>query len=144
MSEQDTGVMEKGYLDAEEALPEENQNQGKKKLALPKIKVPSPKNLLAKIKSLPQLFKRPKFIIISSLVILSLIILLAFFKLSSKSNYTPSVDVVELPLVSPTPNVDPEFEAIKKQVDEYNSNLGKLNTDLKDLAFPQVDLKISF
>ncbi len=144
MKEQDTGVMEKQYLTLENLPPEQKPSEKNPKNRLPKFKLPNPKNILAGFKSVLKKLKSPKILIILVIIFALVIVSLAFLKLYSKSSYVPSVDIVDLLPASPTPDLDPELKNLKNQVDQYQVDLEQLSADRQDVAFPQVDLKISF
>ena len=145
MKEQDTGLMEKQYLSAEDAPSEEKESKKTAKNGSRfKFKLPNTKNLLFRTKQIFLKLKSPKILIIFTIVIIIFIAFLALLRLSSKSNYVPGIDIVDFSPTSPAPKTDPERKDIQRQVDEFTSSLEKLDEDTNSFPFPQVDIIITF
>lgn len=145
MKEQDTGLMEKQYLSAEDVSHEEKEGKKTTKNgARFKLKLPNLKNIKIWTKQIFLKLKSPKILVIFTIVTIILTVFLALLRLSSKSNYVPGVDIVDFSPSSPTPKTDPERKDMQRQVDDFNSSLEILNEDTNSFPFPQVDLIITF
>lgn len=142
MKDQETGIIE-GSITTEENFPQgELKNTPKTKTSkIPKI---SPAKILQKLRQKITYLKRPKFatIVILFLSIIAIYVgLVVFLAKQPKENIDRSIVI---PSSTPQTNAKDLPAEITNKKDAYYKDLEILDSDLKNSAFPQVDLNITF
>lgn len=138
MNEESTGIMEEQIL-AEENVPEVQKPDAVK---------PEPKKQKKPQEYLKNWFyklKAPKpisYLILSSLIIVIYTGLLLISVRQGKQTPKPTTQTATTP--TPGPTVDPQIEAMQKEVDQYNSYIDQINTNTRKFVPPNVDLDINF
>lgn len=145
MNNQEIKTMEGEILSAED-LPE--QNNSKTQEPKPKVKkrvsVPDLTNLPAKLAALKETIKKPRFIIIVSLILIIPVIYLAFTMLGTNTNTQIPLNNLTPDFQSPNPIIDKNREVMENKVKLFRNELETLETETKDLTFPDVDLNVKF
>lgn len=142
MKDQETGIIE-GSIATEENFPgEEPKDQQKGKVPkTPKIQI---SKLFSTLKQKVLFLKRPKFITIIILFLIVMIIyvgLVVFLAKQPKENIDRAIVI---PSSTPQVNAKDLPAEITNKKDAYYKDLEILDSDLKNSAFPQVDLNITF
>jgi len=144
MRDQQTGVMEKDILSAENSL---EQPSPEKENFSPDI-LNKIQKILDKVvgflTNIVSIFKNKKALIIMAIIILIGAIFLGLVSLSNKPAYQQPI-VTNNPVADPPrPSAQPELQKIKGEVDAYTLELELLETDFDNLQAPEIDLDIDF
>lgn len=145
MNNQDINTME-GEILASENIPESSNAQ--KNAQKPKIKkqiqIPKINSITSKLTGIKEVVKKPRFIIISILIILIPIVYIGFILFNSNSNSNLPIDNIIPDTQKPEEQIDENLKLIKNDINTFRNELELLETDLAELNFPQVDLKVEY
>lgn len=146
MKENDFGVMEEQIFSEESSSKENGQEPQTPKKSIGKIslKPPSLQILYGIIKKSTQLMNYPKIFVILGLFIIIMTVFIALISISTNPQNIPINTASTIYSSSPTPQLDPEVEKLKKQTETFYENIEEIEKETKGLQFPKVDLDISF
>lgn len=143
MKDQETGVIEGSIATEENFTPEQKNIQKAKASKMPTISV---KKVLAKAKQKILSLKRPKFITIIVLFVSIIAVYVALVVFLSKQPKETGQSIIPFPTPSPTSqtNTKNEPEEIRNKKEQFYKDLESLDSDLRNSAFPQVYLNMTF
>lgn len=101
-------------------------------------------NAKAKLSSILQTLKKPKFIAVFILLLTLGLVILGLSLIAQKPEEEPTV--ANIPKITPSaePSVDTSLANIEKRVEIHNASLDNLINYSKKINYPIVDLDISF